>query len=78
MESMEKLNNLQPEKPEEQIVEGFVGEYQDWQKKLPADIQPEMVELLLGNDGLWHWHLRADYIKDDQERKKYEIERKQW
>ncbi|NCO15128.1 hypothetical protein COW77_00360 [Candidatus Wolfebacteria bacterium CG18_big_fil_WC_8_21_14_2_50_39_7] len=85
MENIEKLNNPQPEKseeseekPEEQTIEGFIGEYQDWQKKLPPNIKPEMVDLFLGSDGLWHWHLRPEYIQDEQERKKYEMKRSQW
>mgnify|MGYP001601056713 FL=1 len=73
MEKVEKTENFK----EEQILEGFIGEYTDWQKKLPEGIEPEMVDLFLASGG-WHWHIKPEYIKDEQEREGYNNEKKQW
>ncbi len=70
---------VQEEEPENQVVEGLLGKYQkDWQEKLPSNIDPEMVDLFLGNDGLWYWHLKPPFIKDKGEKEKYEEEKEQW
>jgi hypothetical protein len=64
---------------EKQMVEGVIGELPvGWKEKLPADIKPEMVDLFLGNDNLWRWHLKPEFIKDEKEREKYKIEREKW
>lgn len=62
-----------------QIIEDVIGESPAaWKEKLPADIKPEMVDLFLGNDNLWRWHLKPEYIKDEKEREKYKIEKENW
>lgn len=73
--------NEQKEKREQekQIVEGVVGEFPtEWRKKLPAGVTPEMVDIYLGNDNLWHWHLKEAYIEDEEEREKYKKEKEMW
>ncbi len=77
---MENFQEKQPEaEKEKQIIEGVIGEHQkNYQDKLPPGIKQEMTEPFLGPDNLWRWHLKSDYIKDEEERKKYANERKQW
>ena len=67
------------EKKSEQIIEGDLGKSQDhWQERLPANIKPEIVDILLGSDGNWHWHLKPKYIEDENIRKAYQEERQLW
>ncbi len=74
---MEKMENFQEN--EKQIIEGAIGNSLDgWHEKLPADITPDMVDLFLGNTNSWHWHLKSEYIKNEQEKEKYEAERNAW
>jgi hypothetical protein len=80
---MEKIRNFQEKQPEKelesQVIEGIIGESPEgWEKKLPPDISSEMVDILLGNDNLWHWHLRPEYIKNEKERERYKFEREKW
>lgn len=80
---MEKEKNLQEKESktqeEKQVCEGLIGKYQEgWQKRLPAGIKPDDVDLFLGSDGLWHWHLKPDLINDEKERERYKTERKRW
>ena len=66
-------------KKENQIAEGFIGQYkEDIQDKLPSGITKEMVELFLGSDGLWHWHLKPEFIGDEEEKREYEDEKVKW
>lgn len=80
---MKEIKNFQEKEqekePESQIIEGIIGESpQDWEKKLPPDILPEMVDRFLGNDNLWYWHLKPGYIKNEKEREEYKLEREKW
>lgn len=75
IEKIEKEAQIQPPKQPEQI-EGFIGDYdKNWRQRLPVGIKPEMVELNLERDG-WHWHLRPEFIKDEEEKQKYLAEKK--
>ncbi len=77
---MEKIKNHQEKElnkeEKRQIIEGLIVE--NWQKKLPPGITEDMVEQFLGNDGLWRWHLKPEFIKDEKEREQYKAERGQW
>ncbi|MFH0852097.1 MAG: hypothetical protein V1845_00600 [bacterium] len=84
---MEKFEDRQQEEKEEpkKIAEGAIGKYDDnWQDKLPLGIKKEEVDLFLGSDGLWHWHLKPEFIEgeedkeDKEEREKYEEEKEKW
>lgn len=75
------------EKNTKQLTEGILSNYttlyeeemQEYlRENLPSGISPEMVDRMIGGDGKWHWHLRPEYIKDEEERKKYEADRKAW
>ncbi len=77
---MKKIKNV-PKKPESeiQILEGVIGKSaEEWQKKLPAGIKPNMADVYLGSDDLYHWHLHPDFIKDYEEREKWRKERNIW
>lgn len=64
---------------ENQIVEGFIGQYkEDIQNELPLGVTNEMIELFLGNDGFWHWHLRAEFIRDEEKKGEYRNEKARW
>lgn len=76
MEQIEKFEKIQ-EEPEKELIEGFIGEYKDWQKKLPPGIKPETVELVLERDG-YHWRLKPEHIKDEEKKEKYLAEKRQW
>lgn len=84
MENRENLGgeNLEgrEEKPKEkQIIEGLIGNNpKDVEKVLPAGLTPEMVDKVIGHDGLYHWHLKPEYIEDEEEREKYQDEKEQW
>ena len=70
--------NNEKEEPK-QMLEGIIGKIQDnWQKNLPPEIEEDMVDVFLGSDGLYHWHLKPEFIKDEQERKKYKAEKNMW
>jgi hypothetical protein len=72
---MEEIKNFQ----QEQIIAGIIGEsIEDWEKKLPAEIQPDMVDRFLGSDKLWHWHLKPEHIKDERKKQEYNQEREIW
>lgn len=80
MENEFNKNNLQQ-------VEGMLFDYTSMgpdelreylMKRLPAGVLPEQVDVLIGNDGKWRWHLRPENIKDEETRKEYENERKIW
>lgn len=77
---MENQNRSLKKEPKKiQIIEGLIGKYREnFQEKLPSGITPEMVDLFLGNDGLWYWHLRPEFIEDEKERNRYITERGQW
>ncbi|MFH0852105.1 MAG: hypothetical protein V1845_00640 [bacterium] len=76
---MEKFENQKEEEKTKEVIEGVIGEYEDnWHKKLPAGIKKEEVDLFLGKDGLWHWHLKPEFIADADERKKYVEEKDTW
>jgi hypothetical protein len=77
---MEKFEDQQQEKRDEskKIIEGVIGKYEDnWPEKLPAGLKKEEVNLFLGHDG-WHWHLKPEFIEDEQERSKYKEEMERW
>ncbi|PIU98690.1 hypothetical protein COS61_00010 [Candidatus Wolfebacteria bacterium CG03_land_8_20_14_0_80_40_12] len=84
-ENKGEFNNKEQEseklekKPEKQIIEGLIGKYdKDWQKKLPAGINPKMVDLFIGKDGLHYWHLKSSEIEDEEEKRKYGREKEIW
>lgn len=67
------------EMPEKQVVAGVVGKsMDDLEKNLPDGIKPDMVDKFLGNDNLWYWHLKPEYIKDEKEKQEYNHEREIW
>jgi len=75
------------EKKQEQPIEGILPNFtvmdeeetrKYLKENLPSGILPEMVDRMIGNDGKWHWHLRPEYIKDEEKRKQYEADRKAW
>ncbi len=65
-------------KIEAQIIEGIIREGTTLEQCLPSGVTPKMVDQFLGSDGKWHWHLRPEYIEDEQKRREYEEERKKW
>ena len=74
---MEQIEKFEEKEPEKELIEGFIGGYKDWQEKLPPGVKLETVELNLEKDG-YHWHLRPEHIKNEEEREKYIAEKKQW
>ncbi|MBI4090507.1 MAG: ATP-binding protein [Candidatus Komeilibacteria bacterium] len=59
--------------------EGSIGASEEnWEKKLPARLKPEHVDILKAEDGLYHWRLKPEYIRDPELRKSYEEERNEW
>jgi len=64
---------------EKQTISGIIGKsLEKWGVNLPQGISPEMVDIFLGNDGLWHWHLKPEFIKDEKQREIYQKEKEQW
>ncbi len=73
---MEKENFKPKEKPA-QIIEGAMEKFGDF-SGLPEGVNKDMVDIYLGNDGKYHWHLRPEYIADEKEKKNYSKERNDW
>lgn len=74
---------------QKQQIEGFLPDYSAMyteerkaylEKHLPDGISPEQVDVLKANGDKdeWHWHLKPELIKDEDEREKYKSERKLW
>lgn len=76
--------NMEKPKQEEkgeikQIIEGVIGEMDDnWPKILPPHIKKEEVDLFIGKDKQWHWHLKPEYIEDEEQREKYKEDKNCW
>lgn len=70
--------SIETERRREQIIEGLVQDINKIKESLPEGVIPEMIDPYLGSDGKWHWHLKPEYIKDEQKRKEYEEERNRW
>ena len=60
-------------------TEGVLGTSEEnWEKKIPHRLEPEKVDRLKAKDGLYHWRLKPDYVRDPELRKTYEEERTEW
>ena len=59
--------------------EGMIGTYDDhWPERLPQRLTAGDVVPFLGNDGLWHWHLKPEKIRDEKLREKIEAQTRMW
>jgi len=80
MEKPEQFKD--PEKKEEQIIEGVIENIVNFDKNPEKFLLPntklEEVDLYLGSSGKWKWHLKPEYIKDLELRKKYQEEKDEW
>lgn len=55
--------------------EGMIGKYDDhWPERLPQRLTAADVIPFLGDDGLWHWQLKPEKIRDEKLRKKIEAQ----
>ena len=80
MEKPEQFRD--PEKKEEQIIEGGIENIVNFEKNpekfLPSNTKFEEIDSYLGSSGKWKWHLKPEYIKDLELRKKYQEEKDEW
>jgi hypothetical protein len=78
MEKLKDLKQIISEQPKK-LVEGVIGkDDKNWYEKLPLGVKKEQVEEFLGHDGLYHWHLKPEFIEDEKEKEKYKEESEKW